>query len=152
MTSSRPITVLLAEDDPDDQLMAKKAWEQARILNPLEIVDNGEELLDCLRQRGRFADTSKERPGLVLLDLNMPRMDGREALAEIKSDASLRRIPVIILTTSKADEDVLQSYDLGVNSYIAKPVTFDSLVDVIKGFEQYWIHIVALPPDSQPAD
>lgn len=139
-----PLTILLADDDPDDRLLVKEAFEENYLLNPLEMVEDGEELMDYLYKRGRYAETAV-RPSLILLDLNMPRKSGLEALQEIKSDPSLRQIPVIVLTTSKAEEDILRSYDLGVNSFIVKPVTFDSLVDLVKELGKYWFQLVELP-------
>jgi CheY-like chemotaxis protein len=144
------ITILLADDDADDRMMAREALEESRLTNPLVTVDDGEELLEYLTYRGRYAGATHKRPGLILLDLNMPRMDGREALREIKADPELRRIPVIVLTTSKAEEDILRTYDLGVNSFITKPVTFNSLVDVMSTLGRYWLELVELP-DSQMA-
>jgi two-component system response regulator len=142
----RPITILLAEDDADDRLLVKEALAEGRVLNELRCVGDGEELLDYLRRQGRYADPGQSpRPGLVLLDLNMPRMDGREALREIKGDPDLRRIPIVVMTTSKAEEDIFRSYDLGANSYISKPVTFDGLVELMKVLGRYWIEFVELP-------
>ena len=141
-----PITLLLADDDPDDRLLARQALEKSRLANDLRCVEDGEELLDYLRRRGKYADPKESpRPGLVLLDLNMPRKDGREALREIKSDPKLRDIPVVVLTTSKAEEDIARSYNLGVNSYITKPVKFSALVEVMKALGKYWFEIVELP-------
>ncbi len=142
--AQRPIRLLMADDDHEDRLLAREAFQEARLANDLDFVKDGEELMDYLRHRGRYADTVT--PDVVLLDLNMPRKDGREALAEIKADPALRRLPVIIMTTSAAEEDVVRSYDLGVNSYIRKPVTFDRLVDVIRTLGRYWFEIVELPP------
>ena len=140
------ITILLAEDDADDRLLVKEALAEGRVLNDLRSVEDGEELLDYLRRQGRYADPeTSPRPGLVLLDLNMPRKDGREALREIKADPDLKRIPVVVMTTSKAEEDVLRSYDLGANSYITKPVTFERLVELMKVMGRYWIEFVELP-------
>lgn len=142
----QPITILMADDDDEDRMLTKKAFELNRLGNELRFVEDGEDLLDYLYQRGKYADpASAPRPGLILLDLNMPRLDGREALAVIKSDPSLRRIPVVVMTTSEADQDIARSYDLGANSYVTKPVTFDSLAQVIKALDQYWFEIVALP-------
>ncbi len=141
------ITILIAEDDPDDQLLTREALEENKLGNDLFFVNDGQELLDFLYQRGRFMEPAlAPRPDLILLDLNMPRLDGREALAKIKSDPVLRRIPIVVLTTSKAEEDILRTYDLGVNSFIVKPVTFESLVNVIHTVAQYWFSIVQLPP------
>jgi CheY-like chemotaxis protein len=146
MPDSRAITILLADDDEDDRLMTRDALRDARLHNDLRTVIDGVELMEYLRREGTYADPdSSPRPGMILLDLNMPRMDGREALASIKSDPELRSIPVVILTTSKAEEDVIRSYDLGVNSFITKPVTFLGLVEVMKVFSRYWMEIVDLP-------
>ena len=144
------ITILLADDDPDDRQLTRDAFAENRLANVLNTVDDGEELLEYLQRRGRYADKRDEPlPGLILLDLNMPRKDGREALKEIKADPTLRRIPIVVLTTSKAEEDILRTYDLGVNSYITKPVTFKSLVELIKLLGRYWFEVVELPPDEE---
>ncbi|HEY3567999.1 MAG TPA: response regulator [Thermoanaerobaculia bacterium] len=140
------IVILLAEDDADDRLLVKEALEESRVLNELRFVEDGEELLEYLRRQGRYAgENQAPRPGLVLLDLNMPRKDGREALREIKADPELRRIPVVVMTTSKAEEDIFRSYDSGASSYITKPVTFERLVELMKTLGQYWIEFVELP-------
>lgn len=129
-------------------MLAEDALKESRLVNDMKFVQDGEELLNYLRRQGKYADLDvSPRPGLILLDLNMPRMDGREALKEIKSDPELRRIPVIVLTTSKAEEDVYRSYDLGVNSFIVKPVTFDSLVEIMKVLGRYWFEIVDIPSE-----
>ncbi len=147
-----PITILMADDDADDCKMAEDALKEGRIANDIRFVGDGEELLEYLRRRGKYADPAvAPRPGLILLDLNMPRMDGREALAEIKKDPSLRRIPIIVLTTSKAEEDVFRTYDLGVNSFIMKPVSFEELVDILKATCEYWFQIVRLSKNGKPA-
>ncbi|MBX7172807.1 MAG: response regulator [Pyrinomonadaceae bacterium] len=143
-TDSKPITILMADDDPDDRLLVQEAFEENRLMNNLETVEDGEELMDFLHRRGKFVDTTIT-PGLILLDLNMPKKSGLEALKEIKSDERLRRLPVVILTTSKAEEDIIRSYDLGVNSFVVKPVTFDSLVELVKDLDKYWFQIVELP-------
>jgi len=149
MKHGNPITILMADDDADDRKLTKEALEESRLANSLRFVENGEELLEYLRRQGNYSDPeSSPRPGMILLDLNMPRMDGRTALGEIKNDPDLRQIPVVILTTSRADEDVFRSYDLGVNSYIVKPVTFEALVDILQTLEKYWFEIVELPPDA----
>ena len=145
----KPITILMADDDEDDRRLTREALLEGRIANDLRFVENGEELMDYLRRQGKFTGTESPRPGLILLDLNMPRKDGRTVLKEIKSDPELRQIPVVVLTTSQADEDIYKSYDLGVNSYIVKPVTFDALVDILQTLEKYWFEIVELPRDSQ---
>ncbi len=150
MSESSPITILLADDDEDDRLMTRDALRDARLHNDLRFCMDGVDLLDYLHARGRWAsEGAAPRPGLILLDLNMPRMDGREALEQIKQDPELRSIPVVVLTTSKAEEDIVRSYDLGVNSFITKPVTFLGLVEVMKVFSRYWLEIVELP--SEPA-
>jgi len=142
------ITILLADDDPDDRQLTRDAFAQNRLANELATVEDGEELMDYLHRRGKYESLkNKALPGLILLDLNMPRKDGREALKEIKADPILRRIPIVVLTTSKAEEDILRSYDLGVNSYVTKPVTFKSLVELIKVLGQYWFEVVELPND-----
>ena len=143
------ITILLADDDPDDRQLTRDAFAENRLVNELHFVEDGEELMDYLRRRGRYRNLNGEPlPGLILLDLNMPRKDGREALKEIKADPELRRLPIVVLTTSKAEEDILRSYDLGVNSYITKPVTFKSLVELVKVLGQYWFEVVKLPQDA----
>ena len=140
-----PITILMADDDEDDRSLTREALQEGRLVNDLRFVEDGEDLLDYLRRNGKYAGSNTPRPGLILLDLNMPKKDGRDTLKEIKNDPDLRQIPVVILTTSKADEDIYRSYDLGVNSYIVKPVTFDALVDVLQTLEKYWFEIVELP-------
>ena len=140
----------MADDDADDRRLTQEALEEGRLINVVRFVDNGEELMDYLHRRGKHAPPAESpRPGLILLDLNMPRKDGRAVLKEIKSDPDFRQIPVVVLTTSKADEDVFGSYDLGVNSYIVKPVTFEALVDILQTLEKYWFEIVELPPTKQ---
>jgi CheY-like chemotaxis protein len=142
----KPITILLADDDEEDLLMTQEALQQSRLGNDLRFATDGEDLMDYLQRRGRYADPAESpRPGLILLDLNMPRKDGREALSEIKADPELRNIPVIVLTTSRAEEDVFRTYELGVSSFITKPVTFDGLVDAMKVLSEYWFEIVELP-------
>jgi CheY-like chemotaxis protein len=144
--TAQPIVILMADDDADDRLLTQDAMTDARVINDLHFVTNGEELMDYLYRRGRYADmATSPRPGLILLDLNMPKKDGREALQEIKADPNLRRIPVVILTTSEAEEDVYRSYDLGANSFITKPVTFESLVELMRVMGRYWIELVELP-------
>jgi len=140
------ITILLADDDPDDRQLTQEAFAENRLANEFHTVPDGEELMDYLRRRDKYASLrGKPLPGLILLDLNMPRKDGREALKEIKADPDLRHIPVVVLTTSKAEEDILRSYDLGVNSYVSKPVTFKSLVELIRVMGRYWFEVVELP-------
>ncbi len=146
MTRHEGITILMADDDPDDRLLMEDAMEEAHVANKFDFVEDGEQLMDYLHRRGDYADLADEPlPGLILLDLNMPKKDGREALKEIKGDPNLRRIPIIILTTSKAEEDILRSYDLGANSFISKPVTFDKLVEIVRQLSNYWFTIARLP-------
>jgi CheY-like chemotaxis protein len=144
-----PIIILIADDDEEDRMLVKEALDESRLVNNLQFVENGEQLMDYLHNKGKYADKEKyPRPGLILLDLNMPKKDGREALKEIKADHDLKVIPVVILTTSKAEEDILKTYDLGVSSFITKPVTFSSLVDTMRTLSKYWFEIVELPPDQ----
>jgi CheY-like chemotaxis protein len=143
---SRGVSILMADDDPDDVELTRDALEEARVVNKFESVADGEELMDFLLRRGRYADRAGDPlPGIILLDLNMPKMDGREALREIKCHPELKRIPVVVLTTSKAQEDIYRTYDLGVNSFVSKPVSFDQLVDVMRTLSAYWLNIVHLP-------
>jgi CheY-like chemotaxis protein len=143
-----PITILICDDDEDDRMLTQQALEDAHISNDLRFVEDGEQLLDYLYQRGTYGGETgtAPRPGLILLDLNMPTMDGREALRLIKQDETLLDIPVVVLTTSSLDEDVIRSYRLGVNSFITKPVTFSGLVDAMNVLGRYWLEIVELPP------
>ena len=137
----------MAEDDEDDRMLTRDAFSECRLSNELRFVEDGEELMDYLKRRDRYADpASAPTPGLILLDLNMPKKDGREALAEIKADPELRRIPVVVLTTSNAEEDIRRSYDIGVSSFIVKPVTFESLVVLLQTLHQYWFEIVEPSP------
>ena len=142
----------MADDDEDDRRAVAKAWKASRAINPIEFVNNGEELMDYLHRPGEFSGAESAQPGLILLDLNMPKKDGREALREIKANPELRRIPVVILTTSKAEEDIYRTYDLGANSFITKPVTFTSLVELIHVIGKYWVEIVELPNDGMRAE
>jgi len=142
---SKSLAIVMADDDADDRLLAQDALSECELPFELFTVENGEELLDFLRKDGKYAGRDGQTPGLILVDLNMPRKDGREALDEIKSDPKLRRIPVVVLTTSKADTDIDRIYDLGANSFIAKPVTFESLVNVMKIIGEYWFDTVELP-------
>ncbi len=146
MTKNNGIVILMADDDDDDFLLTQKALKQSKLLNTLCRVKDGEELMEYLRGEGRYKDYAPcARPGVILLDLNMPRKDGREALREIKSDPELRDIPVVVFTTSKAEEDIYKSYQLGVNSFITKPVTFEGLIQVMQALGKYWFEIVELP-------
>ena len=139
----------MADDDVEDRMLAKEALDESRLANTISFVEDGQELLDYLFNNGKYADRKKyPKPGIILLDLNMPKKDGREALKEIKAEKSLRSIPVIVLTTSKAEEDIVRSYDLGVNSFITKPVSFAGLVEVMKAVGKYWFEIVELPADK----
>ena len=143
------ITILLADDDPEDRMLTAEALEESRLMNSLDTVEDGEELMDYLHRRGAYAKFAKKNlPGLILLDLNMPRKDGREALEEIKADPQLRKIPVVVLTTSKAEEDIVRTYDLGVNSFISKPVTFAALIELMQILAKYWFQLVELPPEE----
>jgi CheY-like chemotaxis protein len=147
---ARPITILLADDDEEDRMLTSDALNESRVVNDLRFVEDGEDLLDYLYRRGKYTNPeSAPRPGLILLDLNMPKKDGREALREIKADPDFRRIPIVVLTTSKAEEDIYRTYDLGANSFIAKPVKFESLVSLMKEIKRYWIEIVELPINGE---
>ena len=140
------IGILVAEDDPDDRLMIKDAFEENCVSNPVTFVKDGEELMDYLYRRGSFGHLRDEPfPGIILLDLNMPKKDGREALAEIKSNPSLKQIPIVVMTTSKAQEDIATTYDLGVNSFVKKPVSYDELVKIMQRITNYWLDTVELP-------
>ncbi len=143
-----PVVILMADDDDDDFMLTQKALKASKLLNELVRVRDGEELMDYLLGRGDFKDTVTKRPGIILLDLNMPRKDGREALKEIKENQNLHDIPVVVFTTSKAEEDVIRSYQLGVNSFITKPVTFNNLLNVMSSLGRYWFEIVELPKDA----
>ena len=145
-TNLKPVVILMAEDDPDDRLLTEQALKESLLINDLRFVENGEELLDYLNQRGKYvAPAEAPRPSVILLDLNMPRKDGREALQELKHDVRFRHIPIVVLTTSQAEEDIFRSYDLGANSYITKPVTFEGLVAVMRTLGDYWLELVELP-------
>ena len=141
-TNGKTITIVMADDDEDDRMFAQDALEEARLANNIDFVEDGEELMDYLQHNGKYENgNSPDRPGLILLDLNMPRKDGREALKEIKADPNLRQIPVVVLTTSKAQEDIFRTYDLGVSSFITKPVSFEGLVDIMNELTprtSYW--------------
>jgi CheY-like chemotaxis protein len=147
----RPLTILLADDDEEDRELARDALYSSHLANDMRFAVDGQDLMDYLRREGVYADPAVDapRPGVILLDLNMPKKDGREALAEIKADPGLRRIPIVVLTTSKDEEDVLRSYDLGCNSFITKPVTFAGLVEVMRTWTRYWFEIVDLPEGSR---
>ncbi|HVF46069.1 MAG TPA: response regulator [Pyrinomonadaceae bacterium] len=142
----KPVTILLADDDADDRLMAREAFEKSGLSNDLRFVEDGVELMHYLKRQGKYSDPARSpRPGLILLDLNMPKKDGREALKEIKGDPDLKNIRVVILTTSKAEEDIDSTYALSAASYITKPVTFAGLAEVVKVLGKYWLEIVELP-------
>lgn len=145
--AGKRVVILLAEDDPGDQELTRRALEEDVLRVELRIVENGEEALDYLLQRGRYADVeAAPRPDLILLDLNMPRMGGREVLAHLKKHLVLCRIPVVVLTTSIQETDIVKSYDLGCNSYIQKPVEIDQFIDVVRKLGNYWFEVVTLPP------
>jgi len=139
------VDILLAEDNPNDVQMTRRAFEKGKFLNTLHVVTDGVEALEYLRQEGEYAD--KPRPDLMLLDLNMPRKDGREVLEAIKTDADLRRIPVVVMTSSEAEEDIVQSYDLHANAYLTKPIDFDGFLDVVGSIEEFWLSVVKMPPE-----
>ncbi len=139
-----PIEVLLVEDDPGDVLMTQEAFEEHKVRNRLHVVSDGVDALDFLRRQGGYADAV--RPDLVLLDLNLPRRDGREVLAEIKSDPDLRSIPVVVLTTSQAEEDILRSYELHANAYVTKPVDFERFIAIVRKIDEFFVTVVKLPP------
>ena len=141
--AGRPIEILLVEDNPGDVRLTQEALDEAKVLNNLSVVDNGVDALAFLRQEGKYA--SAVRPDLILLDLNLPKKDGRAVLADIKEDPSLKRIPVVILTTSRAEEDIVRSYDLHANCYVTKPVDLDQFIKVVKSIEQFWFSVVMLP-------
>ncbi|ELZ24410.1 chemotaxis protein CheY [Halosimplex carlsbadense 2-9-1] len=141
----RPVEILLAEDNPGDAKLTRKALEHGNVSNNLHVVTDGVEALEYLRQEGDHAD--KPRPDLILLDLNMPRKGGREVLAEIKDDEDLRRIPVVVMTSSEAEEDIAQSYDLHANAYLTKPIDFDGFIDVVQRIEDFWLTVVKMPPE-----
>jgi CheY-like chemotaxis protein len=151
-TSKDSIAILMADDDDDDFVLTQKALRQGKLLNTLIRVKDGEELLDYLLKKGDYVNQETIRPGVILLDLNMPRKDGREALREIKSNPDLSDIPIVVFTTSKAEEDIYKSYQLGVNSFITKPVTFDNLIKVMQTLGKYWLEIVALPQHNGSKD
>jgi CheY-like chemotaxis protein len=143
---NKPIVILIVDDDEEDRMLTQEALEENKLADDLRFVGDGEQLLDYLYRRGQYADpATSPRPGLILLDLNMPRKNGREALQEIKADLQLRKIPIVVLTTSKAEMDICQTYNLGANSYISKPVTYNGLVEVMKTLGKYWFSVVELP-------
>jgi len=151
--ADRLFTFLMVDDDPDDRMLFREACEEVRLRNPVEFLENGEQLVDYLNRKGPYAELKdKPLPGIILLDLNMPLKDGREALEEIKASAALRHIPVIVLTTSKDEDDILSSYGLGASSYIVKPVSLDRLMRVVNSIGEYWVQIVEVPDGSATAE
>ncbi len=145
-----PVRIVVADDDADDRMMIKDAFEASKLANEIDFAEDGVQLLEYLRREGKWSKLAGEPyPGFILLDLNMPRKDGRTVLKEIRNDPILHRIPIIILTTSKAEEDIIKTYNLGVNSFICKPVSFEKLVEIVKTVGHYWIEIVQLPPECQ---
>lgn len=150
MKISKPIEILIADDDLEDQQLIYDALKESYLKNNIQCVENGEDLLLYLRNEGNYSDKQKHpTPGIVLLDLNMPKKDGREALKEIKEDPVLKNIPIIILTTSSAEADILKTYNLGANSFITKPVTFSAMVETMSALKKYWFEIVELPHDNE---
>lgn len=144
---AQEVTILIADDDADDRVMIEDAFRDSGLCNPLRFAADGEELMDYLHRRGQFADaTAYPMPGLILLDLNMPLKDGREALREIKSDPTLRQTPVVVLTTSRAPEDIARSYQNGANAFITKPGGYLALLEMVQNLSRYWLHTVRLPP------
>jgi len=143
---SRPIELLLVEDNPGDVRLTKEALKDGKVLNNLSVVSDGVEALAFLRREGEYGEAP--RPDMVLLDLNLPRKDGREVLEEVKTDPDLKRIPVVVLTTSKAEQDIMKSYELHANCFITKPVDFNKFMDVVKAIEAFWLTIVKLPPNE----
>ena len=145
-----PLTILVADDDADDRMMIEEAMRENRLANRVRFVKDGEELMDYLIRRGPYKDHEQSpRPGLILLDLNMPRKDGREALREIRAHPDIQEIPIVVLTTSKTEEDIYRSYRMGVNSFITKPVTFEALVAIVRELGRYWFEIVELPSEKE---
>jgi len=144
--NATPIQILLVEDNDGDVFLTMEALKDAKIANSVHVVHDGVEALEFLRRQGKYA--TAPRPDLILLDLNLPRKDGRQVLREIKDDPSLRRIPVVILTTSKGEEDVLRAYDLHANCYITKPVDFNRFMEVVKSIEEFWLTVVRLPEEK----
>jgi len=149
-TKAKPAVILLAEDDRGDQELTRRALEEGKIRNDLRVVEDGEEALAYLHRRGKYKDpATSPRPDLLLLDLNLPRVDGREVLERVRADSKLRRMAVVVLTTSRQEEDILRSYELGCNSFITKPVGMDQFIRVIQALEEYWFQIVVLPPKME---
>lgn len=150
MRLNQPVRIVVADDDADDRMMIKDAFEESKLGNPVDFVEDGVQLMEYLRREGQYSNLAGQPyPGFILLDLNMPRKDGRTVLKEIKESSELHRVPIVILTTSKAEEDIIKTYNLGVNSFICKPVSFEKLVDIVRTVGHYWIEIVALPPECK---
>ena len=150
MNKAKSATILLVEDDRGDQELTRRALDEGKIRNDLRIVEDGEEALAYLFRRGKYKDpATSPRPDLLLLDLNLPRVDGREVLEQIRADSKLRRMAVVVLTTSRQEEDILRSYELGCNSFITKPVDINQFIRVIQALERYWFQIVVLPPKTE---
>lgn len=145
--SARPVDILLVEDAPSDVRLTREALKDAKVLNILHVVSDGVEAMEFLNQKGKFADAP--RPDMILLDLNLPRKDGREVLAEIKADENLKRVPVVVLTTSHAEEDILRTYELHANAFVKKPVDLDQFLGVIRSLENFWLVVVSLPPNDK---
>lgn len=148
INKGRPITILMAEDDPDDRMLVQEAFEESRLKNELHFVEDGEQIMAYLRHEQGYNKDNAPRPAVIMLDLNMPRKDGREVLNELKNDPKLMHIPVIVLTTSEAEEDIVRSYCSGAAGFVVKPVTFQRLVDVLRTIGDYWLEIVQLPATS----
>ena len=149
MKNNGVLPILMVDDDQDDRMMTEKALRKNRVINPILFLADGEELMDYLKRKGKFSNAeTSPRPCFILLDLNMPRMDGRKALLFLKADPDLKKIPVVVLSTSSAEEDILRSYNLGANSFITKPVHFDGLVATMESLKNYWLEIVELPPGN----
>ena len=149
-TKAKPAVILLAEDDRGDQELTRRALEEGKIRNDLRVVEDGEEALAYLYRRGKYKDpATSPRPDLLLLDLNLPRVDGREVLERVRGDSKLRRMAVVVLTTSRQEEDILRSYEVGCNSFITKPVDMDQFIRVVQTLEEYWFQIVVLPPKTE---
>ncbi len=144
-TMAKPIEILLVEDNPGDVRLTREAFKEGKVLNNLSVVEDGAEAMAFLRQQGKYADAP--RPDLILLDLNLPKKDGREVLPEIKGDTNLKRIPVVILTTSKAEQDILKTYNLHANCYVTKPVDLEQFISVVRFVQHFWLSIVKLPPE-----
>jgi len=145
MSEREPVEILLAEDNPGDVKLTRKALEQGNLVNNLHVVNDGVEAMAFLHNEGEYA--GKPRPDLVLLDLNMPRMSGREVLEAVKGDEELKRIPVVVLTSSEAEEDIVSSYEMHANAYLTKPVDFDGFIDIVGTIENFWLEVVKLPPE-----